>query len=642
MVDIGTLRPSQLVTTFGPGSLVNLQNDCVMVLGLQFWPRDTEDKSYFKKITHQYLSNQLGVDYFKMPLSDKKESAIPCVSFPQWGVCQNPKCSILQKHGSIDKTKKGFFCKFCDEKDLPLFAARFVQICDNGHIDEFPWVRWAHIREQKGKIGGEVCAKSKENPKLRFYTTKKGTSLSDYVVECAHCGVSSSLGGATDVDKFQRLGLTKCFGRQPWIGRNDKKICNAKPYGAQTRSSMVYYPAVVTSLLIPRWLHDVDVVLDKDDGKNAQRIRQDREDGKDFKDIVEWHKNGIFKKLFDEGINTDEIIERLKLRFDNTHNEISTEGQSLEIEFDDFSSVTDIIKRPGEGDLKVHIEPINVAGTSLKEFNIDSLMKFHRLVAIKVLRGFTRGTPLDPFASEETVQKKDPFRRLSSKNQRDAQTGELVPIKWLPGVETRGEGIFFKFNEEKLQKWEENPKVHERAKTLVESYADSMKAQDRAEVANILERFLSPRYLLLHTFSHLLIREMSYVAGYNEASLAERIYCTSNSTNKRNGILIYTSSMSSEGSLGGLVRLGGLDKFPRIVEDTIKRAQVCSRDPLCIETDPVKSKMERISSGLQLTGASCYSCTLLPETSCHNFNNLLDRWMLIDKDYGFFKDQIKD
>ena len=237
--------------------------------------------------------------------------------------------------------------------------------------------------------------------------------------------------------------------------------------------------------------------------------------------------------------------------------------------------------------------------------------------------------------------KKHPFRPISSKFQRDSDTGELIPIEWLPAVETKGEGLFFKLDENALQNWEKRPKVIERFNVIINSYADNLDAQNRSEKTSVLKRFSSPRYLLLHTFAHLLIREIAHHAGYHEASLKERIYSTSG-RKVRNGIMIYTSSSSSEGSLGGLVRLGDIKVFEEIMENTVKKSQSCSRDPICRETNPVLSKDEGISSGMQLSGSSCYSCTLLPETSCQNFNNLLDRWMLQDPNDGFFRYQLQE
>jgi len=636
MVDIGSIRPSQLITSFGPGSLVNLEHDTVMILGLQFWKRDTNEEKFFKRVSHPYLSRQLEKNYFKMPISGDK-SAIPCISFPQWAVCQ--ECHRLQKHPKTTNSKNGFFCRYC-KSDLPLFHSTFVQICDNGHIQEFPWERWAHLNEKIGATGRKQCTKGDdEEPKLEFITTQKGTSLSNYKVRCLHCDESRTMTGATDRKKFRQLGFKECYKNQPWLNIDDKKSCDEDIYGVQVNSSSVYYPSTVTSLLIPNWIHDVDEVLDENYGANYNTIRADRKYGKSFDQIMDYHKDGMFKKVL-ETYSKEVVIKRLELRYESANLEISTEGEALDQEFDDFSDV-DIrtIKGPTH-DRKVDIEPMVIdSSSSLNDYGIGSLKKFHRLVSIQVLRGFTRGTPPDPYATETQMRKKHPFRKISSGSQKNYETGELEEIDWLPAVETRGEGLFFKFDETRLQNWEKRPKVIERFNVIVDSYAENIDAQERSEKQNVLERFSSPRYLLLHTFAHLLIREIADYAGYHEASLKERIYSTSDKT-MRNGIMIYTSSSSSEGSLGGLVRLGDVKKFEEIIENTVKRSNSCSRDPLCGETNPVIAQNNKITSSTQLSGSSCYSCTLLPETSCQNFNNLLDRWMLEDTEDGFFRSQL--
>ena len=636
MGDIGSIRPSQLISTFGPGALVNLEHDTVMILGLQFWPKDTIEKKYFKKVNHPYLSRQLEKSYFKMPISNDRVSAIPCISFPQWAVCQN--CNRLQRHQKIG-TDKGFFCKYCNSK-LPLYHATFVQICDNGHIQEFPWDSWAH----RNKIGDKTkiqCTKSEDDePKLEFIALKKGTNLSNYEVKCLHCGASRNLSGATDPTKYAQLGFKDCFKEQPWLGKKDSKPCGAKIYGVQVDSSSVYYSSIVTSILIPNWIHDIDEILDKNEGSNDLRIRAEKKEGRTYDDIMEYHKGGMFKEVL-KRYPKEEIIKRLKLRYDSPNLEISTEGEALEQEFDNFSEISERTTKGEIHDLKVDIEPISLESLSLSKYHIDTLMKFHRLLSIQVLRGFTRGIPPDPFASEKDIERNNPFRPISSGSYRDLETGEKIPIDWLPAVENKGEGIFFRFDEKALQIWEKIPEVKKRFNVIVDSYASNIDAQNRSQKQTVLKRFNSPRYILLHTFAHLLIREIADHSGYNEASLKERIYSTYGEK-MRNGILIYTSSSSSEGSLGGLVRLGNVDSFEEIIENTIKKSNSCSRDPICGETNPVLSESKGISSGMQLAGSSCYSCTLLPETSCQNFNNLLDRWMLQDAENGFFRDVIKE
>ena len=143
-----------------------------------------------------------------------------------------------------------------------------------------------------------------------------------------------------------------------------------------------------------------------------------------------------------------------------------------------------------------------------------------------------------------------------------------------------------------------------------------------------------PRYVLLHTLAHALIRELSISSGYNEASIAERIY----EGNNHNAILLFTASSSSDGSLGGLVRKAKHGQFLSILENAIQKSKYCSRDPLCIEDDPYEKKQRGIPVHTRLNGAACYACTLIPETSCNEFNRLLDRKFLFDDEVGFFRD----
>ncbi len=284
------------------------------------------------------------------------------------------------------------------------------------------------------------------------------------------------------------------------------------------------------------------------------------------------------------------------------------------------------------------IEPLDIQKSLLEKYHVKSLMKFHRLIAINVLRGFTRGISPDPFATEEQLNRKSAFRPISSSDMFNSRNKSS--IDWLPAIETKGEGIFFSFDEDILSIWEQRPKVCERYDVLLDSYAEHADKHKHIEKEIIKKMFNSPRYIFLHTFAHLLIREIANHSGYHEASLKERIYSTADPQN-RNGILVYTSSASSGGSLGGLVRLGNVKNFEMIVKNTIRRSDVCSGDPLCGERDPVELR-KNLALDMKYSGSACYACTIISETSCQNFNNLLDRWMLRDPNDGFFRDVLKE
>ena len=150
---------------------------------------------------------------------------------------------------------------------------------------------------------------------------------------------------------------------------------------------------------------------------------------------------------------------------------------------------------------------------------------------------------------------------------------------------------------------------------------------------------MTPEYILLHTISHLLIRQLSFECGYSSSALRERVYCSSSQEeNRMSGILIYTADGDSEGTMGGLVRQGKADFFPKTLFEAVSSAKWCSSDPLCIESD---------GQGFQsMNLAACHACAMLSETSCEIMNRYLDRGLVIgtreSPEIGFLSDWIKN
>ena len=128
------------------------------------------------------------------------------------------------------------------------------------------------------------------------------------------------------------------------------------------------------------------------------------------------------------------------------------------------------------------------------------------------------------------------------------------------------------------------------------------------------------RFLLLHTFSHLLINQLVFECGYGTASLRERIHCA-DGDHPMAAILIYTADGDSEGSMGGLVRMGRPGRLEPTVRMALDKATWCSSDPVCMESG------SQGSDGCNLT--ACHSCALVPETTCEEQNRLLDRGVVI-------------
>ena len=195
---------------------------------------------------------------------------------------------------------------------------------------------------------------------------------------------------------------------------------------------------------------------------------------------------------------------------------------------------------------------------------------------------------------------------------------------WLPCVIKKGEGIFLIFNEDFIKKCM-NENVTNRLDSIIENHK---KWEKLTQWPSTME--IDRQYIFLHSLSHLLIKELSLLSGYSEASISERIYSSENMC----GILIYTTS-SGDGSLGGLVRQAE-NNLLSILQDALEKARVCSRDPICINEDP-KKMGKLLPVHLTQNGSACYGCMLLPETSCEYFNKMLDRKILVDRDYGLVK-----
>jgi hypothetical protein len=226
---------------------------------------------------------------------------------------------------------------------------------------------------------------------------------------------------------------------------------------------------------------------------------------------------------------------------------------------------------------------------------ISGIGQVHRVREVRALKGFRRHSPSATFVSADLGQ--DPKQR---------------PV--YPSLELFGEGIFLQFDEDALRAWESLPDVQARAHILMDRREQSEWARSRLD-------FPEPRFVALHTIAHLLIRRLAFASGYSSAALQERVYASTERPDNTAGILIYTAAGDAQGTLGGLVRLGAPDLLMPLLIAALDDADVCSNDPVCIESDRQGSS--------QLNLSACHGCALVSETSCETGNRLLDRQLVL-------------
>jgi hypothetical protein len=533
----GKLRLSQIITTFGPGAVVDLPGESVMVAGIDRWPQG--------QIIHEpRLESALGIAGFRAPSMKRYGGDLPCVRFPKNMICS--KCDLFS------------WSKKCRECGSTSYPARLIVICTSGHADEFPWNWWVH---QKGSCTGQ--------PRLRLINQKRTAALADLVVKCDTCEQRRSLSGALGPKALQNF---TCNGKRPWLIGVPDEDCPQKIRSVLRGASNVYFSSTFSALSIPPWSNPLHTLLN-DHWYTLSQISDEE-------------RRMIVQSLPDfSDFNLEDVMQAIRERLTSTTTTTSLRKE----EFLAF-------RNPGRGitslDFQIQREPVPDQFRS----SIAQVILASRLREVCVLRGFTR---IDPPDSDNIDQE------LAAIAQN--------PQNWLPAVEHRGEGIFIELTQDRVRNWENRLQVQERVRRLNMAYT-AWRAQRGLPPA----RPHAPRMILLHTLSHLLIRQLSLECGYSSSSLRERIYSSPDMC----GLLIYTASADSDGSLGGLVQQGLKDRFSVTMQALLENSQWCSSDPLCTEHNPVQTG--------KLTGAACHACSLLAETSCELANRFLDRALLYD------------
>jgi hypothetical protein len=271
---------------------------------------------------------------------------------------------------------------------------------------------------------------------------------------------------------------------------------------------------------------------------------------------------------------------------------------------------------PRSGDFRIR----EVATPALAQRWLRRVVLADRLREVKALIGFTRiesqGDLDEPALAAE--------RRAPISRQ---------PPKWVPATEIRGEGLFLEFQEEEIVNWVNRCKDRNN-----EFYRAHRQWRLLRKIPSPELGYTGLRFVLLHSFAHALIRQFALECGYSAASLRERIYSKNpdEDDGPMAGILIYTAAPDSEGTLGGLVRLGEPEVLGRHIRCALEAMTLCASDPLCAEHDPPQD-------GLTLHAAACHACLFAAETSCERGNRYLDRSVLVETvhraDLAFFGDE---
>ncbi|MFC8535427.1 DrmB family protein [Streptomyces sp. NPDC057249] len=590
----GSVRRAQMITTYGVGSIVAVDNESFMVSGIDSW-----NVNEAPTVHEHRLARVLGVRSFRLPPAsdDTSKDGVRVRRFPLWHSC--PGCNALQHVSRFNSPPGKNECGDCHEELVP---SRFVMACPKGHIEDFPYWKWAHRNNRKdsdaGLCGGE----------LRLRTSGKTASLRSILISCT-CGIPEvSMEGA-----FRRAALSDlkvyCNGRRPWLGNAADEDCTEKPRTLQRGSSVAWQPIVRTALSIPPWSdgHATRLELHWD---NLRKMKDNQVELAAYLKILGLQENYEF--------SLDKVMGLLEAENheDSAQDEDKgTDSAYVALRKQEYERlVAGRLESETDHEDQFVCEPPRSSTKVLTPYGVTGPMLVKRLREVRALKAFSRvDTPETHTDVHEAA--------LS-----------LAPMDWLPAMEVQGEGVFLRLDEQRLDDWARSTAVAARADRIRANHLRMLRERAQ-DPANVLESPADARMVLLHTLSHALINEWSLDGGYPAASLRERLYTDESMA----GLLVCTATSDSAGSLGGLVAQGEPERLESALHSALRRAQWCSADPLCVE-----------STGSGVGGinlAACHACVLLPETSCEHNNGLLDRALLIgtpeDPSIGFFHEALR-
>jgi hypothetical protein len=668
-----SIRQSQVIHTWPAGSIIDLPKLSLIMLCHDDNSTDWGEGKTRQIINDPRLSLAFNVENFVSPPISHEQSTlrIGTSRFPRAQYCSNPNCGKItisvRSLGEKDYNSqmKPFKCD-CGQELIPM---RFVIATEEGFLDDFPWDWYVHSE----------CPNERGKDNQLYYFQRGGSAgLQDIeIISRNSNGIIArrNLGDIFDQEIFTKncpvhgnyLQYVKGKLSKPWLGwwgnSNDgydfkKEIVGSVPNNEnlkvgdelssiakrkfprtiQRGAGNIFFPIIYSGIRLPEESYNTSCpdIVEKLLINKIASLKEDSPENYADNSNAEWRayflnviKNSNHS-LLNLGYSKEQIITFIESYFDK-NNEVINTISPLELREQEFNAFTgDIYDSKDVWFKKRDIISKNFDNSFLEKF-VTQIILIEKLSVLKVYRGFTR---IKPLMNEELIFANDgndlqgdqliEYQRIQDSRKDPINTKEL------PAIEVKGEGIFIQFNNKILNEWSEI--YPDNRINIINSNLQ------RANITfNQNQSDINKRYLLLHTLSHVILKELADDCGYGLTSLAEIIYCSSNESIdlefEMNGVLIYTTTPDSEGSLGGLVEKGNPKYLANLIKKAVDKARWCSSDPLCISAENGQGFL-----GLNL--AACYSCVLLPEPSCEKMNKYLDRAALIgtleNPEIGFF------
>ena len=595
---VGGVRPSQLIHTYGPGAVVDLPGMSVVVAGIGDW-----DLAQTERIREPRLIGAVRaipgcsqVSEFRTPPWENETASamdywarvgIPVHPFPRWLRCT--RCDLLAPvdqrrftlyvpHYRPDRAR--YFHNNCHGYKPSAVPARFMVACPHGHLDDFPWVEYVH-RGDRCPGGGAAILELKE--------VGMANRATDVRVVCKTCGSDRMVQDAFGLKDWEHL--PRCRGRHPHLQRFDP-VCNQPTRALLLGASNSWFAVSRSALTIPTETERID-----------QKVEEFWDD---LEDIDNRYEFDVIVRRLERGrgeqqlrwllhFDRDDVWTAITDRRDDHGVSDGADHAHSDLRGPEWAAMTSPV--PVESD-HFKVRHLRVPNGFAK--TLDSPVAVDRLREVIALCGFTR---IDGPGDVSSVERFAPIW--------------AEPSNWLPSAETLGEGILIRLPEARVEQWEEEFEASGRYRELAAAH----QAWRRRRGLNPQAGIQRGRFVLVHTLAHMLIHQVALDSGYSTASIRERLYCRTTDDSQGEpmaGVLLYTASPDSEGTLGGLVALADPARLSATLREALRRGRLCSTDPMCADHHAGEQSDA-------LHAAACHACLFAPETSCEHGNRYLDR-----------------
>jgi hypothetical protein len=603
---VGGQRPNALLYSGGIGAVVDLPHVSVVVQGLDYW--DYQFATDFELTEPRLLQRvrqvlpsvrQLrGTPHSDSDDDDANRVGVPVTPFPRWMRCTG--CRLLAginsegtgpfkfENSNKYRPDEARFAHDCRRaapgqrkaRQPTVVPARFVLACTAGHLDEFPFVEYVH--------NGVECSKGREG---RLEMLDPGGNYGSQISIRCSCGEKRTMRDALRHHRVHgSTALPGCRARHPHLGWFDPTGCTAPVRTMVLGASNQWFSLLTKALYIPEIGNQLAILIEKHWGQLSTV---------DSQGILEWALKAMPELAALREYDVAAVWKEVESR--QAAEEVIPEVE-IDLTAREYEALVDPSKaRRDDRDFTADIVATPPAWTGL----IAKVIRLSRLRETKALVGFTRvDAPEwgDPDSSKRApLSKGDPT--------------------WVPAATTHGEGIFLVLRADVIAEWEKTAEDSTHLAKLREAHGRWRANRDMDGPHE--KHWPGDRYLMLHTLSHLLVREIALECGYSSASISERIYA--NEDRNEAGILLYTAASDSEGTLGGIVRLSEASQLDRLLRAAFANARGCSSDPLCAEHAPLQTEDT-------LHGAACHACLFASETTCERGNRFLDRRLIVPVD----------